>query len=109
MFATISFLWKCFGIMGQEFSFRGYIMQTVQVQIDDKYFDSFLALINNLKDGMVRSVKIDSDALSDLDKQHEINKSYFQNAIKEVESGTAKLISHEDVWGKVSAHIKAHS
>jgi ATP-dependent Zn protease len=84
-------------------------MQTVQIQVDDRYFDSFLALINNLKDGMVQSVKIDDDSLSNIDKQYEINKSYFQNANKELEDGSAKLISHEDVWEKVSAHIKAHS
>ena len=84
-------------------------MQTVQIQVDDRYFDSFLALVNNLKDGMVKSVKIDNEALSSIDKQYEINKSYFQNALKEVESGTAILVSHEDVWGKVATHVKAHS
>ncbi|MDD3462647.1 MAG: hypothetical protein PHW07_03275 [Sulfurospirillaceae bacterium] len=84
-------------------------MQTVQIQVDDRYFDSFLELVNNLKDGMVKSVKIDNEALSSIDKQYEINKNYFQNAIKEVESGTATLISHEDVWSKVATHIKAHS
>ena len=84
-------------------------MQTVQIQVDDRYFDSFLALVNNLKDGMVKSVKIDNEALSQIDQQYEINKSYFQNALKEVESGTATLISHEDVWSKVATHVKAHS
>jgi hypothetical protein len=88
---------------------RRFIMQTVQIQVDDRYFDSFLALVNNLKDGMVKSVKIDNEALSSIDKQYEINKNYFQNALKEVESGTAKLVSHEDVWGKVATHVKAHS
>ena len=88
---------------------RRFIMQTVQIQVDDRYFDSFLALVNNLKDGMVKSVKIDNEALSHIDQQYEINKSYFQNALKEVESGTATLISHEDVWGKVATHVKTHS
>ena len=84
-------------------------MQTVQIQVDDRYFDSFLALVNNLKDGMVKSVKIDNESLSHIDQHYEMNKSYFQNALKEVESGTATLVSHEDVWGKVNSHIKAHS
>jgi len=84
-------------------------MQTVQIQVDDRYFDTFLALINNLKEGMVQSVKIDNGTLSSLDQQYEINRNYFQNALKEVESGTATLISHEEVWGKVNLHIKAHS
>jgi len=84
-------------------------MQTVQIQVDDRYFDTFLALINNLKEGMVQSVKIDNGTLSSLDQQYEINRNYFQNALKEVESGTATLISHEEVWEKVSVHIKAHS
>ncbi len=84
-------------------------MQTVQIQVDDRYFDTFLALINNLKEGMVQSVKIDNGTLSSLDQQYEINRNYFQNALKEVESGTATLISHEEVWEKVNVHIKAHS
>ena len=88
---------------------RRFIMQTVQIQVDDRYFDSFLALVNNLKDGMVKSVKIDNESLSHIDQHYEMNKSYFQNALKEVESGTATLISHEDVWSKVATHVKAHS
>ena len=84
-------------------------MQTVQIQIDDRYFDTFLALVSNLKEGMVKSVKIDNDTLFSIDPQYEMNKNYFQNALKEVESGTATLVSHEDVWGKVNSHIKAHS
>jgi hypothetical protein len=57
----------------------------------------------------MQSVKIDNKALSSTDKQYEINKNYFQNALKEVKSGKATLISHEAVWGKVATHVKAHS
>ncbi len=38
-------------------------MQTIQIQVDDRYFDAFLSLVDNLKDGMVKSVKIDDKAL----------------------------------------------
>ncbi len=84
-------------------------MQTVQVQVDDRYFDTFLALVSNLKEGMVKSVKVDKDTLSSISQQHDINKTYFQNALNEVESSTTTLMSHEDVWAKVKTHIEAHS
>ena len=84
-------------------------MQTVQVQVDDRYFDTFLALVSNLKEGMVKSVKVDKNTLSSISQQHDINKTYFQNALDEIESGTTALISHEDVWAKVKTHIEAHS
>ncbi len=84
-------------------------MQTVQIQVDDRYFDAFLALVSNLKEGMVKSIKVDKDALSSISQQHEINKTYFQHALDEVEMDTTPLISHDDVWAKVNAHIKAHS
>ena len=84
-------------------------MQTVQIQVDDRYFDAFLALVSNLKEGMVKSVSVDKDALSSISYQHEINKTYFQHALNEVESNATTLISHEEVWAKVNTHIKAHS
>lgn len=84
-------------------------MQTVQLQIDDKYFDSFLALINNLKEGMVKGVKIDTETLLATDKQHEINKNYFQNALHEVEKDATKIVSHEDAWQEISTHIEANT
>ncbi len=61
-------------------------MQTVQIQVDDRYFDAFLALVSNLKEGMVKSVSVDKDALSSISQQHEINKTYFQHALNEVGS-----------------------
>jgi len=88
---------------------RRCIMQTVQIQVDDRYFDAFLALVSNLKEGMVKSIKVDKDALSSISQQHEINKTYFQHALDEVEMDTTPLISHDDVWAKVNVHIKAHS
>ncbi len=84
-------------------------MQTVQIQVDDRYFDTFLALVSNLKEGMVKSVSVDKDSLSSISEQHEINKTYFQHALNEVENNATTLVSHEDVWAKVNTHIKAHS
>ena len=84
-------------------------MQTIQIQVDDRYFDAFLSLVDNLKDGMVKSVKIDDKALVGINQQHEINKNYFQNAIEDVENGSATLVSHKTVWGKVGTHVQAHS
>lgn len=40
-------------------------MKTIQLEIEDTSLDAFLILINSLKDGMIRSFKIDDDNIKD--------------------------------------------
>ena len=76
-------------------------MQNVQMQIEDKYLSTFLTLVNNLKDGMVKSIHIDET------HSYKEDKDYFQSSLAAIEDGNAKLISHNEVWDKIDQHIKA--
>jgi len=37
-------------------------MKTIQLQIDDNNYDSFMTILNNLKKGLIKSLKVDSDS-----------------------------------------------
>lgn len=78
-------------------------MQTIQIQVEDRYVDTFLTLISNLKEGMIQNIQIDEKLL------FESNKAHFQCALKEIENDTIQLLSHDAVWEKIDEHTKAHS
>lgn len=78
-------------------------MQTIQIEVQDQYLDTFLTLISSLKEGMIQNIQIDESML------FETNKTHFQHALKEIENNTVQLLSHDDVWGKIDEHAKAHS
>ena len=78
-------------------------MQTIQIEVQDQYLETFLTLISSLKEGMIQNVQIDENVL------FETNKSYFQHALKEIENNTVQLLSHDAVWGKIDEHAKACS
>jgi hypothetical protein len=53
-------------------------MKTVHLQIDDKNYEAFLSIINNLKDGFIQNFNVDDtnktiDVVSDKE-QHDIEK-----------------------------------
>jgi len=75
-------------------------MQNIQMQIEDKYLDTFLTLINSLKDGMVKHIHIDEN---NSDKEV---RDYFQSSLAAIENGKTKLISHDEVWNTINQHIK---
>lgn len=78
-------------------------MQTIQIEVQDQYLDTFLTLISNLKEGMIQNIQIDENLL------FESNKAHFQHALKEIENNTVSLLSHDDVWEKIEGHTKARS
>lgn len=78
-------------------------MQTIQIQIEDRYVDTFLTLVSNLKEGMIQNIQIDENLL------FETNKTHFQKALKDIENNTVELLSHDAVWEKIDEHTKAHS
>lgn len=78
-------------------------MQTIQIQIEDRYLDTFLTLVSNLKEGMIQNIQIDEQLL------FETNKTYFQHALNEIENDTIQLLSHEAVWEKIDEHAKAEA
>jgi len=78
-------------------------MQTIQLEVEDRYLDTFLTLLSHLKEGMIQNIQIDEKAL------FETNKIHFQQALKEIENNTASLLSHDDVWGEINKYTKVHS
>jgi len=54
---------------------REIIMKTIQLQIDDNNYDSFMTILKNLKKGFIKGLKVDSDStdvefVSDKEQQH---------------------------------------
>lgn len=40
-------------------------MKTIQLQIDDNNYDSFMTILNNLKKGFIKSLKVESASTID--------------------------------------------
>ncbi len=49
-------------------------MKTIQLQIDDNNYESFLNIIQNLKDGFIKSFKVIND-----EKEVPLNKNLINN------------------------------
>ncbi|RBQ31139.1 hypothetical protein CRU92_08180 [Arcobacter sp. FW59] len=64
-------------------------MRTIQLQVEDKDFESFLTIINNLKKGMIRNFEVK-------DSDFEQTKSYFNQCLKDIENGNSELLSQEE-------------
>lgn len=41
-------------------------------------------------------------------KQFEVDKTYFNDALDEIESGKIQPLSHHDVWQQIDDHAKTH-
>jgi len=69
-------------------------MKTIQLQIDDKNYDSFMVIINNLKKGFVKNFTVNSDkdinAVSD--KEHKYYETLLDNM-----SDDDKIISSQEI------------
>jgi len=68
-------------------------MKTIQLQIDDKNYDSFLIILNNLKDGLINNFIVkDNDGYIDTvsDKEHK----YYENLLNNM-SDDDKTISYK--------------
>ena len=43
-------------------------MRTLHIQIEDKYLDTILILLNSLKDGMIKGLSVDNEFVIDKDR-----------------------------------------
>ena len=75
-------------------------MQTIQLDIADDSVDTFLTIVNNLKSNMVQNIKLQGDA------HYEKSKTYFHEALLEIESGKDTLLSKEDYDKQMDAFVK---
>jgi len=78
-------------------------MQTIQFDIDDNKLDTFLTLIENLKDGMIKNLTVSSDNPIDEETQaymktaqFQKDKAMLQQRLADIESGKTTCIP----WGE---------
>lgn len=68
-------------------------MKTIQLQIDEKNFETFMTIIKNLKNGMIKNLEIK-------DNDFEQSKLYFNQCLEDIESNKTKLFT-QDAYQKV--------
>ena len=89
-------------------------MQTIQFQVEDSKLETFLAVINNLKDGLFENVivknsnDLDSDTLTYIKtNKFQEDKVYFKKILEDFDHGRITLLSHNDVWEQIDNHTGA--
>ena len=85
-------------------------MQTIHIQVEDNKLNTFLTLIDNLKDGIVKNVSIQTSELENdyiTSEQFQKDKEYFQQCLTDIENGKTQTISHDEVWNNIENHIQA--
>ncbi len=77
-------------------------MQTLIVNVQDNFVQDFLTIIEHYKD----KVQLQKDANLELDPYFYERQKQLQQDLDEIESGTAEMISHDDLWNNVKNHIQ---
>lgn len=77
-------------------------MQTLTVNIQDNFVQDFLTIIEHYKD----KVQLQKDKNLELDPYFYDRQKQLQQDLQEVESGTAEMISHNDLWNNINNHLK---
>lgn len=78
-------------------------MQTLTVNIQDNFVQDFLTIIEHYKD----KVQLQKDKNLELDPYFYDRQKQLQQDLQEVESGTAEMISHNDLWNNINNHLKS--
>jgi len=78
-------------------------VQTVKLQIEDSKLDTFLLVLDSLKDGLIKSYtinnesKLDAKTLSYMKtQQFQKDRAYFQKCLNDIESKKSKSLSEEE-------------
>ncbi len=59
-------------------------------------FNEYLTTLSNKKDTYSNSQQFQDD------------KKYFHDTLKDIESGKARLVSHNEVWEEIEKHTSSH-
>jgi hypothetical protein len=78
-------------------------MQTIAIQVQDDYVNDFMSYVNNHSD----SITITKDENLESDPYFYERQKQLQQDLKEVESGSAEMISHHDLWDNINNHFKS--
>jgi hypothetical protein len=77
-------------------------MQTLTVNIQDNFVQDFLTIIEHYKD----KVQLQKDKNLEQDPYFYERQKQLEQDLQEVESGTAEMISHNDLWSNINNHLK---
>ena len=77
-------------------------MQTLTVNVQDNFVQDFLTIIEHYKD----KVQLQKDKNLEQDPYFYERKEQLEQDLQEVESGTAEMISHNDLWNNINNHLK---
>lgn len=77
-------------------------MQTLTVNIQDNFVQDFLTIIEHYKD----KVQLQKDKNLEQDPYFYERQKELEQDLQEVESGTAEMISHNDLWKNINNHLK---
>jgi len=76
-------------------------MQTLTVNIQDNFVQDFLTIIEHYKD----KVQLQKDKNLEQDPYFYERQKQLEQDLQEVESGTAEMITHNDLWKKINNHL----
>ena len=75
-------------------------MKTIQLQVEDDNYESFLTIIKSLKEGMVKNLAVkENDSIVD---DFEQKKIYFHKCLENIENGNTQLLSEEQYTNQMN-------
>jgi len=80
-------------------------MQTLTVNIQDNFVKDFLTIIEHYKD----KIQLQKNKNLEYDPYFYERQKQLEQDLKEVENGTAEMISHNDLWNNINNHLKTLS
>jgi len=78
-------------------------MQTLSVQIQDSYMQQFMSYVNNHSE----NITISKDKNLEIDPYFYARQQQLQQDLVDVESGSAEMISHDDLWNNINSHLES--
>ena len=70
-------------------------MKTIQLQIDDKNYDSFMIMLNNLKKGFIKNFTVNNG--TEIQTVSETEHKYYENILNNMSEDDKTISSKESV------------
>jgi len=86
-------------------------MQTIQFDIEDNKLNTFLALMENLQEGLIKNLTVTND--NKLDKetiaymktsQFQEDKAMLEQRLEDIKSGKTTCVPHDEMWRKIAQY-----
>lgn len=74
-------------------------MKTIQLQVEDDNYESFLTIIKSLKKGIIKNLAVKEDCLVD---DFEQTQKYFHKCLENIENGDTQLLSQEQYTNQMN-------